>query len=86
MSDFTYNKSAGIPVRCFSCGRVIGNKYAEYIALLSEKNEKNTMNTTMYDYANENANNKEIIEKLGLNLYCCYKTLQTHPSNLTNYI
>ena len=28
-----------IPVRCFTCGKVIGNKWHRYLLLLSEKKE-----------------------------------------------
>ena len=28
-----------IPVRCFTCGKVIGNKWQRYLQLLSEKKE-----------------------------------------------
>ncbi|CEF63123.1 DNA-directed RNA polymerases I, II, and III subunit RPABC5 [Strongyloides ratti] len=27
-----------IPIRCFTCGKVIGNKWEEYIKLLQEEN------------------------------------------------
>ena len=28
-----------IPIRCFTCGKVIGNKWDEYLKLLSEGKE-----------------------------------------------
>jgi hypothetical protein len=29
-----------IPVRCFTCGKVIGNKYENYMKLLAETTER----------------------------------------------
>eukprot|EP00515_Schizochytrium_aggregatum_P004622 CAMPEP_0202044778 /NCGR_PEP_ID=MMETSP0963-20130614/270_1 /ASSEMBLY_ACC=CAM_ASM_000494 /TAXON_ID=4773 /ORGANISM="Schizochytrium aggregatum, Strain ATCC28209" /LENGTH=69 /DNA_ID=CAMNT_0048609317 /DNA_START=71 /DNA_END=280 /DNA_ORIENTATION=- len=33
-----------IPVRCFTCGKVIGNKYEDYMSLLSEYSEAYVLN------------------------------------------
>ena len=32
-----------IPVRCFTCGKVIGNKWEEYQLLISEYDEKDVL-------------------------------------------
>lgn len=51
-----------IPVRCFTCGKVIGNKYEQYVKLLNDK-----------DYTECQA-----LDELGLKRYCCRRMLLTH--------
>ena len=51
-----------ITVRCFTCGKVIGNKWEEY-KRLQEKGEET---------------NDVILSKLGLTRYCCRRMLLTH--------
>ena len=41
-----------IPIRCFSCNKVVGDKYEEYIQKSKDKSK----------------DNKEILDDLGLNL------------------
>lgn len=56
-----------IPVRCFSCGNIIANKYEKYLELV--KNEKK----------NElNDNQIKIFKKLKLKRYCCRRMLLTN--------
>tara|TARA_B110001450_G_scaffold47489_1_gene44194 strand:+ start:224 stop:406 length:183 start_codon:yes stop_codon:yes gene_type:complete len=50
-----------IPIRCFSCNKVVGDKYEEYI-----KKSKD-----------ESKDNKEILDDLGLNRYCCRRHMIT---------
>lgn len=51
-----------IPVRCFTCGKVIGNKYESYFRLMEE---------------NENKAGEAMTE-LGLKRYCCRRMVLTH--------
>jgi len=51
-----------IPVRCFSCGRVIGDKWEEF----QERTEAH----------NEDA--KDVLDDLGVNSYCCRSLMLTH--------
>lgn len=49
-----------IPIRCFTCGKIIGNKlskYEEYSMLYGEK---------------------EALDKLKIQRYCCRRMLLTH--------
>ncbi|HNW05964.1 MAG TPA: DNA-directed RNA polymerase subunit N [archaeon] len=50
------------PVRCFSCGQVVADKYDEYIRLITQ--EKKTF--------------EEALDILGINKYCCRRMLLTH--------
>ncbi|QDZ24858.1 subunit N of DNA-directed RNA polymerase [Chloropicon primus] len=51
-----------IPVRCFTCGKVIGNKWDIYLDLI----------------ANGEYSEKDALDALGLNRYCCRRMLMTH--------
>lgn len=61
-----------IPVRCFTCGKVVGNKWEKYQELLeTNEYEKN-----------------EILDILGLKKYCCRRMILTHVElieKLLNY-
>ena len=50
-----------IPIRCFSCNKVVGDKYEEYIQKSKDKSK----------------DNKEILDDLGLNRYCCRRHMIT---------
>ena len=51
-----------IPVRCFTCGKVIGNKYDKYLDMLNKE-----------DYSEGDA-----LDGLGLKRYCCRRMIMTH--------
>lgn len=51
-----------IPVRCFTCGKVIGNKYEEYLKMISS----------------QNVSEREAMDRLGLMRYCCRRMIMTH--------
>ena len=63
-----------IPVRCFSCGKLIANKYEKYVELTEErkKQEKYINNQ------DERINNEDIFKKLKLKRYCCRRMILTH--------
>ncbi len=61
-----------IPVRCFSCGKVIGSVYEEFKRRYEE-----------YKRAIENGEKpketpKEILDDLGITRYCCRRMLLSH--------
>jgi DNA-directed RNA polymerases I, II, and III subunit RPABC5 len=50
------------PVRCFSCGQVVADKYDEYVKLVTQ--EKKTP--------------EDALNILGIKKYCCRRMLLTH--------
>ena len=72
-----------IPVRCFTCGNVLGSKYDKYNELKNEKEKKDKeTNVVISDYNIEEIkkldNNKEIFNKLMITRYCCKRHLISH--------
>jgi DNA-directed RNA polymerase subunit N (RpoN/RPB10) len=53
-----------IPVRCFSCGKVIAHKWEEFSRSVSELEE------------GEDAG--KILDKIGFNRYCCRRMFLSH--------
>jgi DNA-directed RNA polymerase I, II, and III subunit RPABC5 len=66
-----------IPVRCFTCNKVIGSLWDPYKKLLKDfKNEGNTLAE------------KKALDTLGLKRYCCRRMLLCHVDvfeHLLNY-
>lgn len=63
-----------IPVRCFTCSKIIADKYERYCKMVEEKNKKNK-------YVNNQdprIDNREIFEKLKLHRYCCRRMVLSH--------
>ena len=51
-----------IPIRCFTCGKVIGNKWERFFELVTK----------------ESAPVEEVFTELGLERYCCRRMLISH--------
>eukprot|EP00979_Chaetoceros_neogracilis_P018052 scaffold10550_cov271-Chaetoceros_neogracile.AAC.31 len=84
-----------IPVRCFTCGKVIGNKWETYLSLLqADLTEGHPDATGRSTYGNSNFAtplahlNSDALDDLGLRRYCCRRMLLTHVDlieKLLNY-
>lgn len=59
-----------IPVRCFSCGKVVGDKWETYLKYLEE------------DQLPEG----EALDKLKLNRYCCRRMVLTHVDLIEKFL
>ena len=59
-----------IPVRCFTCGKIIGNKYETYLELMQD----------------ENTTESDALSNLGLTRYCCRRMLLTHVDLMTRLL
>ena len=69
-----------IPVRCMTCGKVIGNKWEKYQELI-KSNSKFSKQPETINIRSKNV--KKTIEglamdELGLKRYCCRRHMLTH--------
>jgi DNA-directed RNA polymerase subunit N (RpoN/RPB10) len=71
-----------IPVKCFTCGNVIGNKYEYYLAEVRKLKMSRGMDTEKVIYLTKEFINKtpegEVMDKLKLNKMCCRRHFLTH--------
>ena len=68
-----------IPVRCFTCGKIIGNKYEWFIKEV--KDNKGNNEPTILDVNAKNIQKTaegEALDKLGLHRYCCRRIILGH--------
>lgn len=70
-----------IPVKCFTCGQILADKYRYYQRKTREfKGNKHKHNETVYltqDYAEKTAEGK-VLDDLGLKKMCCRRHMLTH--------
>ena len=71
-----------IPVKCFTCGKVLGNKYEYYQKEVRRLKMARGMEVDKVVYLTEEFVDKtpegEVLDKLGLNKMCCRRHLLTH--------
>tara|TARA_B100000035_G_scaffold266663_1_gene239437 strand:- start:29 stop:262 length:234 start_codon:yes stop_codon:yes gene_type:complete len=71
-----------IPVKCFTCGKVLGNKYRFYVREISKKKVEKNLDVNKIEYLTKNTFDKtiegEVLDKLRLNKYCCRRHMLTH--------
>lgn len=60
-----------IPIRCFTCGKVLADKWEHY--------SKKRQDGEKIDYKNlENTSQKKLFEELGIEKICCRRHLLSH--------
>ena len=71
-----------IPIKCFSCGKVLADKYLYYIKTINEKKMKNGESGDEVVYLTKDNIEKtvegEVLDYLGLNKMCCRIHMLTH--------
>tara|TARA_B110000503_G_scaffold142369_1_gene238922 strand:- start:241 stop:474 length:234 start_codon:yes stop_codon:yes gene_type:complete len=71
-----------IPVKCFTCGKVIANKYRFYQDEVRKIKQQKNMDVKKIEYLTTNVKDKtpegEVLDRLGLNKYCCRRHMLTH--------
>ena len=71
-----------IPVKCFTCGKVLGNKYRFYQREINKRKISKSLEVDKIIYLNEDNIDKtaegEVLDLLGLNKYCCRRHMLTH--------
>ena len=73
-----------VPIRCFTCNKVIGHLWEEYLNLIQmayiesdiTNNRKNRF-VNIEDLENKTIEGK-ILDKMGLNKYCCRRMMLSH--------
>jgi len=61
-----------IPVRCFTCGKIIGDVYEQYNV------RKKIYDETVKAGEKPKETPKEILDDLGVSRYCCRRMILTH--------
>lgn len=71
-----------IPVKCFTCGKVIGNKWNFYVREVRKKKIENGQDLEKVIYLTNNNIKKtvegNVMDQLGLTRMCCRRHMLTH--------
>lgn len=71
-----------IPVKCFTCGKVIADKYNYYLRKVREMKNKKGLDTQSVIYLTQNNTTKTpegiVMDKLGLKKICCRRHMLSH--------
>ena len=81
-----------IPIRCFTCGSVLGDKWIPYITVVQdEKNKSNEKledapTPTYIDLKNPKISIEgEVLDEMGIHKYCCRRMMISNV-HLISYI
>lgn len=65
-----------VPIRCFTCGKIIADKYDYFIEEKKKLEKKEADNEENEDYKFfSKIHTKKILDNLGLTRYCCRRML-----------
>jgi DNA-directed RNA polymerase I, II, and III subunit RPABC5 len=71
-----------IPVKCFTCGKVLADKYQYYLEQVRKKKIAKNMQVEKVIYLTTDYIDKtpegEVLDNLGLNRMCCRRHILTH--------
>ena len=71
-----------IPVKCFTCGKVLADKYEFYKREIKKRKLSKNIETNNVIYLTKQNNDKtiegEVMDLLKLNKYCCRRHILTH--------
>ncbi len=71
-----------IPVKCFTCGKVLANKYRYFQEEVRKLKQERNIDEKKIEYLTSNVKDKtpegEVLDKLNLNKYCCRRHMLTH--------
>ena len=71
-----------IPIKCFTCGNVIADKYRYYLREVANKKIDRSLNLNKVLYLTKDFNEKtpegEVLDDLGLTKMCCRRHFLTH--------
>ncbi len=70
-----------IPIKCFTCGNVLADKYRYYLEEVKKNKLEKNIDTEIKYLTKEIVDKSvegEIMDKLNLNKYCCRRHILTH--------
>ena len=67
-----------IPIRCFTCGKVIADKWNYYKKELAKDGTNNETIINVSASSNKQTKEGKILDKLELKRYCCRRMLLSH--------
>ena len=71
-----------IPIRCFTCGKVVADKWNGYLRFVEEEKKKQGQTEdTILNLKSDNVKKTPegiALDKLGLDRYCCRRMLLSH--------
>jgi DNA-directed RNA polymerase subunit N (RpoN/RPB10) len=69
-----------IPVRCFNCGKLIGDKYDYYIQELRKRKGTNVLEPICFDGKKDISETEEskLLKEMQITRYCCRIPFLTH--------
>lgn len=71
-----------IPIKCFTCGKVLADKYLYYITKVKELKISQNIDEEKVIYLTEDNIRKTpeaiVMDDLGLNKMCCRRHIMTH--------
>ena len=70
-----------IPIRCMTCGKILGDKWFKYLELVEKNKDKDQTDDNLLDInintVKPTAEGKAL-DKLNLKRYCCRRHMLTH--------
>ena len=67
-----------IPIKCFTCGKVLGNKWLYYKKEIEKKSNDDDKNIYLDKNKNEKSIQGKILDELNLKKICCRRHMLTH--------
>jgi len=71
-----------IPVKCFTCGKVLADKYRYWVAEVRKRKIDSSKNPDKVIYLSEENQDKtpegDVLDDLGLNKMCCRRHMLSH--------
>jgi len=71
-----------IPIKCFTCGTVLANKYSYYCEEVRKRKMEKGQHLDKVIYLTQEYNEKtaegEVLDELGLKKMCCRRHMLTH--------
>lgn len=72
-----------IPVKCFTCGKVIGDKYLYYLQTVADEKKKEGIDLENIQYLSDDSMTDKsvegrVLDRLSLTKQCCRRHMLTH--------